>query len=67
MVSGGDYGALRWTVDTAEDLEFVRRVYACFQGRDDFTWHEVLELLGREPELMEINAHIRQRDFREIG
>ena len=32
-----DYGNLRWTVDTSEDLEFIRQVYAHFSGRDDFT------------------------------
>ncbi len=36
-----DFGDYRWTVDTAEDLEFIRQVYARFQGRDDFTWKEV--------------------------
>ncbi|MCJ7824150.1 MAG: NTP transferase domain-containing protein, partial [Anaerolineales bacterium] len=33
-----DYGQMRWTVDTAEDLTFIREVYARFDGRDDFTW-----------------------------
>ena len=46
-----DYGALRWTVDTAEDLELVRQIYSRFPGRDDFSWLEVLALFEREPEL----------------
>lgn len=36
-----DYSHLRWTVDTPEDLVFVRRVYDHF-GNDDFSWQEVL-------------------------
>jgi spore coat polysaccharide biosynthesis protein SpsF len=32
-----DFGNYRWTVDTPEDLEFMRRVYSHFDGRDDFT------------------------------
>ncbi|MEW5941772.1 MAG: glycosyltransferase family protein, partial [Chloroflexota bacterium] len=32
-----DFGDYRWTVDTAEDLEFIRQVYARFNGRDDFS------------------------------
>ena len=36
------YGALRWTVDTPEDLELVREIYARFDGRDDFSWLDVL-------------------------
>jgi spore coat polysaccharide biosynthesis protein SpsF len=60
-----DRGALRWTVDTAEDLEVVRRVFEHFGGRDDFTWLEVLALFKRQPTLAEINAHVEHRGFRE--
>ena len=56
-----DYGHYRWTVDTAEDLEFIRQVYARFEGRDDFTWEELRDLVHREPELMEINAGVRHK------
>ena len=60
-----DCGALRWTVDTGEDLEFVRQVYARFGGRDDFSWQEVLDLVTREPELAQVNAHVRHKAFTE--
>lgn len=53
-----DCGSRRWTVDTAEDLELMQRVYAHFEGRDDFTWQEVLSLFEREPELADINAKV---------
>lgn len=56
-----DYGHLRWTVDTAEDLELVRQIYARFNGRDDFSWLEVLALFEREPALAEINAQVRHK------
>jgi spore coat polysaccharide biosynthesis protein SpsF len=62
-----DHGALRWTVDTAEDLEVIRRVYQHFGGRDDFTWLEVLDLFQQEPSLAELNAHVEHRGFREAG
>lgn len=65
--AGGDYGRLRWTVDTPEDLAFVREVYRRFGGRDDFGWREVLDLLAREPDLIAINAHVRQKGYREVG
>jgi spore coat polysaccharide biosynthesis protein SpsF len=61
-----DYGHYRWTVDTAEDLEFIRQVYARFDGRDDFTWEQVLELVHSEPELMEINAGVRHKTLKDI-
>jgi glutamate-1-semialdehyde 2,1-aminomutase/spore coat polysaccharide biosynthesis protein SpsF len=44
-------GHHRWTVDHREDLEFVREVYSAFQGRTDFRYQEVLELLKERPEL----------------
>jgi spore coat polysaccharide biosynthesis protein SpsF (cytidylyltransferase family) len=43
----------------------VRQVYARFQAPWDFGWREVLDLLDREPELLAINAHVRQKTFRE--
>jgi spore coat polysaccharide biosynthesis protein SpsF len=61
-----DYGALRWTVDTAEDLELVRQVYAHFPGRDDFSWLEVLELFEREPELASINAQVQHKSLTDV-
>ena len=61
-----DYGALRWTVDTAEDLELVRRIYTHFGGREDFSWKEVLALLEEHPELREINAGVRHKSVRDV-
>jgi spore coat polysaccharide biosynthesis protein SpsF len=56
-----DYGAMRWTVDTPLDLEFVRQVYARLAGHMDFTWMDVLSLLEKEPELASINAGVRHK------
>lgn len=61
-----DYGTLRWTVDTAEDLELVRQVYARFGDRDDFSWLEVLALFEREPELAQINAGVQHKHYQQV-
>ncbi len=61
-----DYGRYRWTVDTPEDLEFMRQVYGRFAGRDDFSWKEVLELVHGEPKLMEINAGVQHKTLRDV-
>ncbi|MBE9473644.1 MAG: glycosyltransferase family protein [Chloroflexi bacterium] len=61
-----DYGNFRWTVDTSRDLELLRTIYSRFGGRDDFSWLEVLELFGHEPELAEINAEVLHNDYREV-
>jgi spore coat polysaccharide biosynthesis protein SpsF len=72
-----DYGHLRWTVDTPEDLETVRKI---FSGLDEhrlpdtapsgergagFSWSDVIRLLEREPELSRINSQARAKDYRE--
>jgi spore coat polysaccharide biosynthesis protein SpsF len=61
-----DFGDYRWTVDTPEDLEFTRQVYSRFDGRDDFTWKQVLNLVHNEPQLMQINASIKHKTLRDI-
>jgi spore coat polysaccharide biosynthesis protein SpsF len=61
-----DFGDYRWTVDTPEDLEFMRQVYSRFSGRDDFSWKEVLDLLHDEPDLMKINAGVQHKTLKDI-
>lgn len=67
VCADGDYGDRRWTVDTPEDLEFVRAVYAAFNGREDFRWREVLELLDRRPELAALNAGVAHKTHLDVG
>ena len=56
-----DYSQYRWTLDTAEDLELLRAIYAHFSNQDDFSWREVIQLMEREPELAELNSHVIQK------
>lgn len=55
-----DYSYMRWTVDTPEDLVFVRKIYNYFRN-DTFSWQEVLQLLEKHPEWLEINRHVQQK------
>ena len=61
-----DYGHMRWTVDTPQDLELIRLIYDRFEGRDDFSWLEIVELFNHEPKLAEINAEIDHNDYRDF-
>jgi spore coat polysaccharide biosynthesis protein SpsF len=61
----GDCSQHRWTVDTPEDLQLLRAIYARFGGRDDFGWREVLEFVERDPSLADINRHIAQKAVHE--
>lgn len=60
-----DYGTLRWTVDTPEDLAFIREMFARLEGKPNFTWYDVLEIVQKNPELAEINAGIRHKTMTE--
>ena len=55
----------RWTVDTQEDLDFIRSVYSHLGNSDSFGWQDVLDLVKANPELERINAHIKQKELRE--
>ena len=47
-----DLSKLRWTVDTADDLAFVRRVYeALYETTPDFETRDILDLIARTPGL----------------
>ena len=61
-----DYGDLRWTIDTPEDLALLRQIVAHFAGRDDFSWLDVLALVQQHPELRDVNANVRHKDYREV-
>lgn len=56
-----DYSSHRWVVDTAEDLQFARAVYSRLGNSDTFGWRDVLRLLFKEPELMEINRRVENQ------
>ena len=58
-----DLGSLRWTLDTPQDLEFLRAVYASLDNRNDFSWLEVLKLVQEHPELAEINAGVKHKSM----
>ncbi len=66
VTSDVDRADWRWTVDTPEDLEFVRTVYHAFGDRSDFGWLEVVALIEREPALAMINQHVVQKSL-ELG
>ncbi len=52
----------RWTVDTPEDFELVARILtALYPTRPNFTIDDVLGLLERHPDWIEINHHVEQK------
>jgi spore coat polysaccharide biosynthesis protein SpsF len=51
----------RWTLDTPEDYQLLGTIYTRLEGRDDFAWRDVLELVEGDPALANINRHIAQK------
>jgi spore coat polysaccharide biosynthesis protein SpsF len=62
VVNEVDLSHMRWALDTPEDLIFVRRIYDSF-GHDRFSWLDVLSLLEQNPQWLEINRHVKQKEI----
>lgn len=52
------YQHCRWTVDEAEDLEFIRAVYKAFREKENFGMKDVFELIEKTPGLEKMNSEI---------
>lgn len=52
----GDYNSERWTLDEADDLEFIRVVYEHFNPNTDFSMQEIYYFLNENPEIRNINS-----------
>jgi hypothetical protein len=44
----------------------MRQVYSHFDGRDDFSWKEVLDLVHDNSNLMKINAGVQHKSLKDI-
>lgn len=58
-----DLSKKRWTLDTAEDYEFIKKIYQGIGSKKAiFGMKEVLELLKAHPEYEEINGDIKRNE-----
>jgi spore coat polysaccharide biosynthesis protein SpsF len=55
-----DHTRHRWSVDTPEDYELVRRIYESI-GHDEFGWLEALALAEAHPEWSDLNRGVVQK------
>ncbi|MEO8570327.1 MAG: glycosyltransferase family protein [Chloroflexota bacterium] len=55
-----DLSGHRWTVDTPEDYELIRRIYDKL-GRDDAPWRDALAVVEAHPDWSALNRHIEQK------
>jgi len=65
LVDDEDNSDQRWTVDTIEDLQLVRTVFADLElARANTSYKAILSYMRSRPALRAINAHVVQRDPR---
>lgn len=56
---GEDLSGMRWTVDTKEDFEFAKQVFAkLYSPQNIFHMHDILKLLEESPYLININKTV---------
>lgn len=60
-----DYSQHRWTVDTIQDLELARAIYARLNNQVLFGWREALAVVEQEPALSELNRAVQQKALHE--
>jgi len=51
----------RWTIDYKEDLKFVKKVYKEFNYKNSFQMKDILRLLKKKPEIMNINYFLKKK------
>jgi len=58
-----DYSGMRWTVDEASDLDFVREIYKRLYRSDKiFFTNDIITILKKYPKLEDINKSVKQKD-----
>lgn len=60
-----DLSRYRLTVDTPEDLSLIRLIYNHFDGTDEFSLDDVIDLLKEHPEWVDINAGVFHKSYRD--
>ncbi|MBD2544982.1 cytidylyltransferase domain-containing protein [Planktothricoides raciborskii] len=54
----------RWTVDTPEDFDLIKKIIeAVYPNQPNFTLEDCLHLLQKHPEWYFINSHIEQKQY----
>ena len=61
-----DMGHLRFTVDTEEDLQVARAIYAAFGNKDDFNLEDLLRVSAQNPQWQHGLAGIPHKSFLDV-
>ncbi len=61
-----DLGEIRWTVDTPADLEVVRQIIRQFDGKQDYSWLEVLDYYMKNKHRFRVNQNIKHKTYLDV-
>ncbi len=61
-----DYGEIRWTVDTPQDMELVRELVRRLPQDGDFSWLDILEIYQADPALARVNEMIIHKTHKDV-
>jgi glutamate-1-semialdehyde 2,1-aminomutase len=67
MLNDEDLSELRWTVDEANDLEVITRVFEHFRPEVHFGWQDVLGFSRTYPEIFAINKGAKRNEGAMMG
>lgn len=58
-----DHSIHRWTVDTSQDFELVKKIIeSLYPDNPEFGIMNILDLFKSQPELLSINSHVKQKN-----
>lgn len=61
-----DYSFHRWTVDTIEDFQLIKKIYEFLYPENEiFHFEDILKLFEDKPELININKEVKQKNLSE--
>jgi len=64
VTNNEDLSSYRWTLDQAEDFEFIQKIYKKFNesNTDEFYTQDIIGLLEKDPDLTSINSAITRNE-----
>lgn len=67
LTSDEDLSYMRWTLDEAEDLELIRRIFSYFSPDIKFSWKSVLNYQLSNPQVFEVNKKFSRNEGATMG
>ena len=57
-----NFSEFRVTIDEQEDLILARKIVRHFNNKNNFKWHEIIDLLQKNPDLVKINSKFHRNE-----